>query len=61
MGKSKSRFMLVEKEEIVRVAFSSPQNIKASNRTIVWRYACKHSVLGKKPRGGKVGTLAINF
>jgi transposase-like protein len=32
MGKSKSRFTLVEKEEIVCVAFSSPRNIKATAR-----------------------------
>jgi transposase-like protein len=32
MGKSKSRFTLVEKEEIVRVAFSSPRNVKATAR-----------------------------
>ena len=32
MGKSKSRFTLMEKEEIVRVAFSSPRNIKATAR-----------------------------
>jgi hypothetical protein len=27
----------------------------------VWHSASKHSVLGKKPLGGKVGTLAVNF
>jgi transposase-like protein len=32
MGKSKSRFTLMEKEEIVRVAFLSPRNIKATAR-----------------------------
>jgi transposase-like protein len=32
MGKSKSRFTLVEKEEIVAFAFSIPDNIKATGR-----------------------------
>ena len=32
MGRSKSRFTLMEKEEIVRVAFSTPNNVKATAR-----------------------------
>ena len=32
MGKAKARFTLVEKEDIVRVAFSTPRNVKATAR-----------------------------